>query len=262
MKLGRLVFLIAGLCGPASADSLADMRQDLAGLLYETKRLRLELTATQMGGLATDGALLDRTAAIENELQRLTGQTEELAYRISAIVRDATQRIALLEARICTMEPGCEVTQLGATLPLGSDTDSGLDLVLPGEILTISEQAEFDAANDMLLSGDTRSAAQMFEEFVKAFPIGPLTQRAHLLLGHAYMDSAEFRLAARAYLEAYSLDEANEVAPTALYHLALSFHRMGNAQEGCLTLSEVQFRYAQTEVAADAKLAEAELSCP
>ena len=96
MKLGRLVFLIAGLCGPASADSLADMRQDLAGLLYETKRLRLELIATQMGGLATDGALLDRTAVIENELQRLTGQTEELAYRISAIVRDATQRIALL----------------------------------------------------------------------------------------------------------------------------------------------------------------------
>ena len=76
------------------------------------------------------------------------------------------------------------------------------------------------------------------------------------------MDSAEFRLAARAYLEAYSVDEANEVAPTALYHLALSFHRMGNAQEGCLTLSEVQFRYAQTELAADAKLAEAELSCP
>ena len=32
MKLGRLVFLIVGLCGPASADSLADMRQDLAGL--------------------------------------------------------------------------------------------------------------------------------------------------------------------------------------------------------------------------------------
>ena len=261
MTLGRVLILIAGLSGPASADSLADMRQDLADLVYETKRLRLELTATQVGDVPNDGALLDRTAAIENELQRLTGQTEELAYRISAIVRDATQRIALLEARICAMEPGCEVTQLGATLPLGSDRDSGLDLVLPDEILTISEQAEFDAANEMLMSGDTRSAAQMFNEFVKAFPIGPLTQRAHLFLGHAYMDSSEFRLAARAYLEAYSMDEANEVAPFALYHLALSFHRMGNEKEGCLTLSEVQFRYAELEIAADAKLAEVELSC-
>ncbi|MBT8000359.1 MAG: tol-pal system protein, partial [Planktomarina temperata] len=83
MHLGRALILIAGLSGPASADSLADMRQDLAGLLYETKRLRLELTAAQKGGFTNDGALLDRTAAIENELQRLTGQTEELAYRIS-----------------------------------------------------------------------------------------------------------------------------------------------------------------------------------
>ncbi|MDB2323876.1 hypothetical protein N9V38_04225 [Planktomarina temperata] len=39
MHLGRALILIAGLSGPASADSLADMRQDLAGLLYETKRL-------------------------------------------------------------------------------------------------------------------------------------------------------------------------------------------------------------------------------
>jgi hypothetical protein len=30
MHLGRALILIAGLSGPASADSLADMRQDLA----------------------------------------------------------------------------------------------------------------------------------------------------------------------------------------------------------------------------------------
>ena len=46
MTLGRALILIAGLSGPASADSLADMRQDLAGLWYESKRLRLELTST------------------------------------------------------------------------------------------------------------------------------------------------------------------------------------------------------------------------
>jgi hypothetical protein len=64
MTLGRALILIAGLSGPASADSLADMRQDLAGLLYETKRLRLELTSTQVGGFPNDGALLDRTAGL------------------------------------------------------------------------------------------------------------------------------------------------------------------------------------------------------
>ncbi len=89
MQLGRALILTLGLASPVSADRLADMRQDLAGLLLDTKRLRLEMVTTRGAGFINDGSLLDRTAAIENELQRLTGQTEELAYRISAIVRDA-----------------------------------------------------------------------------------------------------------------------------------------------------------------------------
>ena len=101
----------------------------------------------------------------------------------------------------------------------------------------------------------------MLEDFVADFPIGPLTQKAHLFLGHGYMDIFEFRLAARAYLEAYSVNETNVVAPSALYHLALAFHKMGNAEEGCLTLKEVQFRYADLDIVADAKQAEAELAC-
>jgi TolA-binding protein len=261
MQLGRALILTLGLASPVSADRLADMRQDLAALLLDTKRLRLEMVTTRGAGFINDGSLLDRTAAIENELQRLTGETEELAYRISTIVRDANRRIASLETRVCTLEPGCTVTEFGSTLPIGPDVKSRPDLVLPPEILTISEQSEFDAANRMLMSGDSLSALQMFEDFVRAFPVGPLTQKAHLLLGHGYMDVLEFRLAARAYLEAYSVDEANEVAPSALYHLALAFHRMGNAKEGCLTLSEVQFRYADLDIAADAKQAEAELAC-
>ncbi len=57
------------------------------------------------------------------------------------------------------------------------------------------------------------------------------------------------------------VDEANEVAPSALYHLALAFHRMGNAKEGCLTLRELQFRYADLDISVHAHLAEAQLAC-
>ena len=261
MHLGRAFFLVIGLAGPVSADSLADMRQNLAGLLLETQRLQLEMVTTEVAGFIKDGALLDRTASIENELQRLTGQTEELAYRISEIVRDATQRIANLEVRVCALEPGCVVAELGATLPIGPELKLQSNRTSISGILTISERAEFDAANKMLISGDTVSAVQMLEDFVTDFPVGPLTQKAHLFLGHGYMDIFKFRLAARAYLEAYSVDETNSVAPSALYHLALAFHKMGNAEEGCLTLSELQFRYADLDIAADAKQAEAELAC-
>ena len=116
MQLGRALILTLGLASPVSADRLADMRQDLAGLLLDTKRLRLEMVTTRGAGFINDGSLFDRTAAIENELQRLTGETEELAYRISAIVRDANRRIASLETRVCTLEPG-SVSYTHLTLP-------------------------------------------------------------------------------------------------------------------------------------------------
>lgn len=261
MQFSRAFVLVMGLAGPVSADSLADMRQNLADLLLETQSLQLEMVRTKETRFINGGALIDRAVSIENELQRLTGQTEELAYRISAIVRDATQRIANLEARVCALEHGCVVAELGATLPIGPEQKPLANLTVTSKILTVSEQVEFDAANKMLISGDIISAVQMLEDFVTDFPIGPLTQKAHLFLGHGYMDIFEFRLAARAYLEAYSVDETNAVAPSALYHLALAFHKMGNAEEGCLTLKEVQFRYADLNIVADAKQAEAELAC-
>ena len=101
----------------------------------------------------------------------------------------------------------------------------------------------------------------MLKEFIAEFPVGPLTQKVHLLLGHAHMDLLEFPLAARAYLEAYSVNEGTEIAPVALYNLALAFHKMGNAKEGCLTLDEVKFRYSGAEIVVDALQAEADLAC-
>mgnify|MGYP001212933850 CR=1 FL=1 len=261
MYLGRALILSCGLASSVSADSLADMRQDLAGLLDVTRRLQLDIVATLGGGPTSDGSLLGKAVVIENELRRLTGQTEDLAYRISVVVRDINQRITSLDARVCALEPGCAVTGSGEAMPIVSQVKKPSDLARTPDTLTVSEQSEFDLANTMLISGDTLSAVQMFEDFIIAFPIGPLTQKAHLFLGHGYMDISKFRLAARSYLEAYSVDEENAVASSALYNLALAFHRMGNTEEGCLTLNEVQFRYSNSDIVADAKQAAVELSC-
>ena len=119
MKLRFLVVLAAGLGGQASADSLADIRQDLANLLLVTDRLQLEMLTTPGIDFSNEGSLLERTSVIEGELQRLTGESEESANRISIVVQDAYRRINTLEARVCALEPGCNVTELGATLPLG-----------------------------------------------------------------------------------------------------------------------------------------------
>ena len=79
MKLRFLVVLAAGLGGQASADSLADIRQDLANLLLVTDRLQLEMLTTPGIDFSNEGSLLERTSVIEGELQRLTGASEESA---------------------------------------------------------------------------------------------------------------------------------------------------------------------------------------
>ena len=140
------LLLTIGLYVPVSADTLADVRQDLASLLVETKRLQLELNTTQGAGFLNDKSILDRTSAIENDLRRLTNKTELFSFQISAFVVDATRRIGDLEKRLCALETDCKLSELGATLPLGLATNANLVLRVPQDILTITEQSEFDSA--------------------------------------------------------------------------------------------------------------------
>ena len=255
------LLLTIGLCVPVSADTLADVRQDLASLLVETKRLQLELDTTQGAGFLNDTSILDRTSAIENDLRRLTNKTERFSFQISAFVIDATRRIGDLEKRLCALETDCKLSELGATLPLELSTNANLVLRVPQDILTITEQSEFDSAERMSVSGHSGSAILMFESFIMSFPIGPLTQKAYFMLGNGYMDQRKFRLAARSFLEAYSRNEDSEFAPKALFNLAMAFKRMGKTEEGCLTLNEIQRRFGAPEIKVNTQQAKVELAC-
>ena len=61
------------------SETLADIRQELSVLYVEIQRLRRELSTTGAPSVNTGGSsVLERVAAIETELQRLTQQTEQL----------------------------------------------------------------------------------------------------------------------------------------------------------------------------------------
>ena len=264
LKLIELMYstiLVVGFLSPVFADSIADIRQDLANLLLETDRLQLEMLTTPGIDFSNEGSLLERTSAIESELQRLTGAAEESANRLSLVVQDVYRRIKKMESRVCSLEPGCSITELGSTLPFGVTSDNFSSAGVPKIAMTIAEKSDFEAARKMLVEGKTENGVQMFKDFLSTYPTGPLTQNVHLILGHAYMDLQKVKFAARSYLEAYSINESSEIAPVALYNLALAFHKMGNVKEGCLTLDEVKFRYNRAEIVADVVQAEADLAC-
>ena len=232
------------------AGTLADIRQQLSTLYGDINVLKGELTAT---GALTSGVAgntpLDRLNAIEAELQRLTSKTEELEFRVNRITVDGTNRIGDLEFRLCELEEGCDIGQLGETPSLGGvDNGANVPAATPapasgGPALAVGEQADFERAQEALAASDFRSAADLLATFGTSYPGSPVAQEAQLLRGKALEGLGDATAAARAYLEAFSGNPQGQFAPEALLKLGTSLAAVGQTQDGCITLAEVGVRF-------------------
>ena len=257
---------------PAAAQdrgqTLADIRQELEVLHVELQRLTRELSTTGGPGVAVTGATtLERVDAIEAELQRLTRATEALQNRVAQVVADGTNRVGDLEFRICELEPGCEIGEIGETLPLGGEAVAAPAPVAPtppqtgGVELAVGEQADFDRAREAFEAGDYPTAAERFATFAATYTGGPLTGEAHFLRGEALSQMGQQAEAARAYLASFSGSPTGARAPQALLRLGLALNGLGQQQEACVTLSEVTARYPESPSSIEAQTALADLDC-
>jgi tol-pal system protein YbgF len=252
----------------AQDETLADIRQQLTALYVDVQRLRRELSTT--GGLTTGvvgNTPLDRLNAIEAELQRLTSKSEELEFRVNRITVDGTNRIGDLEFRLCELEANCDIGQLGDTPSLGG-VDNGADVpsatpppVTGGPALAIGEQNDLERAQEALASGDFRSAADQLATFSATYPGSPLTGQANYLRGEALEGLGDMTNAARAYLDAFSGDPTGPKAPDALFKLGFSLGAIGQTQDACLTLAEVNVRFPGNPTVTDAQFAMQNLGC-
>lgn len=250
------------------AGTLADIRQQLSTLYGDINSLKGELTAT---GALTSGVAgntpLDRLNAIEAELQRLTSKTEELEFRVNRITVDGTNRIGDLEFRLCELEEGCDIGQLGDTPSLGGvDNGANVPAATPtpttgGPALAVGEQADFERAQEALANGDFRSAADLLATFGTTYPGSPVAQEAQLLRGKALEGVGDTGLAARAYLEAFSGNPQGRFAPESLMKLGIALGTLGQTQDACITLAEVGVRFPGYSHVLEAQSAMRNLGC-
>ena len=266
------VVLVLGMSAPHSAlaqdSTLADIRQELTVLFVEVQKLKRELSTT--GGSTTNvgtGDTFDRIAAIESELQRLTGKSEELEYRIGRVIADGTNRIGDLEFRLCELEEGCDIGALGDTPTLGGGDAPAQSVIAPAPAeqpetqLAANEQADFERAKAALASGDFRTAADQFETFNQTYPGGPLAIEATLRRGEALEGLGDVREGARAYLAAFTLDQQGPLAAEALFRLGNALGRLGQTSEACVTLGEVGVRFPGAAAVTDAESAMRNIGC-
>lgn len=260
--------------GPGLAQSkqetLADIRQELTFLHNEIQSLKRELSTTSGATTPTGaGTHLQRIDALEQEFQRITGVMEQLQFRIDRIVQDGTNRIGDLEFRLVELEGG-DVTKLGQTTTLGGETQgvsSGVSGVSQtrnsssGVELAVSEKDDFDRALAAYESGNALEAVKLFDQFLLSYPGGPLTGEAHYWRAEALATQEDWRNAARAFLESFSGSPQGSKAPKSLLRLGMSLAKLGQVQDACIMLNEVEIRYPNTNEVAEAKAEIIALNC-
>lgn len=104
--------------------TLADIRQDLNILYVEVLKLRRELSTTQTSSMTSnnEASVLERLDGMEQELRRLTSETENLEFRVNGIVSDGTNRVRDLEYRLVELEGG-DVSKIDYATTLGGDLE-------------------------------------------------------------------------------------------------------------------------------------------
>jgi tol-pal system protein YbgF len=241
--------------------NLADIRTELGYLSSQIQGLRSELIETGAAQSTTaSGSALVRVDAIENELRVLTGQMEELQYRIEQIAKDATNRVGDLEFRLTELEGG-DVTAVGKTRPVGGQASSALNDVSDGVELTVIEQSDYEIALASLANGSYAQAVDQFDAFIATFPGGPLTAGAQFHKGEALGGLGDWKSAGRSFLDSFSSNTNGKTAPKALYSLGVSLGKLNKTSEACQTLSEVSARYPSDAATSDATNEMAKLGC-
>lgn len=244
----------------ANAETLEDVRKDIAGLSTLMQELRDELLSTGNGGVATEsvGPMLQRLNNLEAELSAALGKVETLQHRITEITEDGTRRIGDLEFRLTELEGG-DTSNLGSTPVLGGDTTAE-----PVQQFTSDEQRSFAEAQALLDGGNFQAAAESYNNFVATYPGGPLTSEAQFRRGHALAGMQDWGGAARSFLDSFSGAPDGAWAAESLFELSVSLGQLEQVEQACLTLDEIRNRYPTKIAEMGDKIAaqKQQMSCP
>ncbi len=266
-----LAAALAGAAPVPAAETLADIKAELTILNGQIGQLRDELVRTGAArGLPTQAApALTRLDQLEAELKRLTDRVDVLMNDVERITADATNHVGDIEFRLTELEGG-DTSVLARPEPLGGGVTRPKPRPFPPETASVNdtgapmvaaEKSDFDAAVAAADAGDNAKAAQLFASFLSDYPGGPLTTEAQYRRGQALAAQSDWRGAARSYLDAFSGAPQDPRAPNALFQLAVSLGKLGQTEEACLTLGEVDSRYPGSDVAADVSAERQALAC-
>jgi outer membrane protein assembly factor BamD len=120
----------------------------------------------------------------------------------------------------------------------------------------------YSAAKDRLDRGDTKVAAELFDEVERQHPYSPWARRAQLMSAFSYYVARDYTKSVQSAQRFLSIHPGNKDAPYAYYLIALSYYEQISdvtrdqkiTQQALTALNDVVRRYPGTRYASDARL--------
>jgi TolA-binding protein len=228
MRAALMFMIVAGLAVPAAAQTVDTLDRRVTKVEKEVRALQREVfpggderffepdvrtPGTESDGFGVDAAtpgavMTERLNALEAQVQALTGQVEENAFR----VRQMAERLERFESdatfRLEQLERG--------SLPAG-----GVD----GEAAA-GDGGPFDGALTQFRSGDFAGAQLAFAAFLEANPGDERASAAGYWLGRSLLAQDQPAQAVRTFLETYQTHRDGPRAPDSLLWVGRSLMQL------------------------------------
>ena len=248
----------------------------------ETEAGRQSLSTTEL--LAS---MEVRIAGIDRQMRQLTGKIEELEFHQSRLLSDLGKLQEDIEFRFRELE------QKAATVPKEKtagatprrspfvETESPEEAeeqlkkaeaeerafkarIEAARLPAGSPEEQYEFAQDLMRRGDYEAAEKAFSNFIAAHADHTLTGNAQYWLGETFYVRKDYPRAAEAFLVGYQKYGDGVKGPDSLLKLGLTMAGMGQNDEACTILRELEIRYlkATQRIKSRAEAEARRLSCP
>jgi len=211
--------------------------------------------------------VMGRLDRAEARIRELTGQVEELAFRLrqtqdqlaavtgqpvpNALPPAQSMNTApLTTGTTAAPEPMAEAQPSNQPIDLTSMARSApqpAPATAPAQVASLGDPgADYERAYAAILAGDYVLAEASFRSFIGAFPSDQRLPDAQYWLGESLFARGQYREAADEFLSGYKAYPQSGKAADTLLKLGLSLAGLGEREAACSTYAEVLKKYPQS----------------